>query len=95
MENSCFDAWTCKKYQAKFRAKTTGEGDRSRYVGTWFAPPSTPDFSGKLGLNLALAWLLPVAVVKLHDGELHAVGWGEGPWALVTPVKPNRVWVGL
>ena len=20
-----------------------------------------------------------VAVVKLHDGDLHAVGWGEGP----------------
>ena len=65
------------------------------YVGSWFAPPSTPDFSGKLGLNLALAWLLPVAVVKLHDGNLHAVGWGEGPWALVTPVKAIRVGVGL
>ena len=25
-----------------------------RYVGTWFAPPSTPDFSGEVGLNLAL-----------------------------------------
>ena len=25
-----------------------------RYVGTWFAPPSTSDFSGKVGLNLAL-----------------------------------------
>ena len=23
-------------------------------VGTWFAPPSTPDFSGNVGLNLAL-----------------------------------------
>ena len=20
-----------------------------------------------------------IAVVKLHDGDLHAVGWGEGP----------------
>ena len=26
-----------------------------------------------------LAWLLPVAVGRLHDGDLHAVGWGEGP----------------
>ena len=26
-----------------------------------------------------LAWLFPVAVVRLHDGDLHAVGWGEGP----------------
>ena len=41
------------------------------------------------------ARLLPVAVVKLHDGDLHAVGWGEGPCALVTPVKPIRVGVGL
>ena len=32
---------------------------------------------------------------KLHDGNLHAVGWGEGPWALVTPVKAIRVGVGL
>ena len=30
-------------------------------------------------LYLLWAWLLPVAVVKLHDGDLHAVGWGEGP----------------
>ena len=41
------------------------------------------------------AWLLPVAVVELHDGDLHAVGWGEGPLALVTPVKAIRVGVGL
>ena len=31
----------------------------------------------------------------MHDGDLYAVGWGEGPWALVTPVKANRVGVGL
>ena len=23
----------------------------------------------------------------MHIGDLHAVGWGEGPGALVTPVK--------
>ena len=23
--------------------------------------------------------LLPVVVVRLHVGDLHAVGWGEGP----------------
>ena len=34
--------------------------------------------------------LLPVAVVRLN-----AVGWGEGPWALVTPVKAIRVGVGF
>ena len=22
---------------------------------------------------------VPVAVVRLHDGDMHAVGWGEGP----------------
>ena len=28
---------------------------------------------------LLWAWLLLVAVGNLHDGDLHAVGWGEGP----------------
>ena len=28
-------------------------------------------------------------------GDLHVVGWGEGPWALVTPVKAIMVWVGF
>ena len=51
------------------------------------APQSTPEFSGKVGLNLALAWLLPVAVIKLHVGGLHAVGLAEGPCELVTLVK--------
>ena len=43
------------------------------------APDCSPEFLGKVGLNLALAWLLPVAVIKLHVGDLHAVGWGGGP----------------
>ena len=30
-------------------------------------------------LTLPLAWLLPVAVIRLHIGGLHAVGCGEGP----------------
>ena len=37
------------------------------------APPSTPDFSGEVDLNLA--WLLLVVVVRLHVEDLHAVGW--------------------
>ena len=32
-----------------------------------------------LVLKFSMAWLLPVAVVKLHDGDLYAVGWGESP----------------
>ena len=43
-----------------------------------FAPPYTPDYSGKVGLNLAMVWLLPVGVVRLHFRDLHAVGWREG-----------------
>ena len=30
-------------------------------------------------VSLSLAWLFPVAVVRLHIGDQHAVGWGEGP----------------
>ena len=49
------------------------------------APPSAPDFSGKVGFNFALNLLLPITVIRLHVGGLHAVEWDEGPWALVTP----------
>ena len=31
------------------------------------------------GLKLALGLVLLVAVIRLPDGDLHAVGWGEGP----------------
>ena len=31
---------------------------------------------------------------KLHDGDLLAVGWDDGPRALVTPVKAIRVGLG-
>ena len=44
-----------------------------------------------IGQTLPWAWLLPVAVVRLHVGDLHAVGWSEDPWAFVTPVKAIRV----
>ena len=39
-------------------------------------------------------WLLHVAVMRLHVGVPHAVGCGEGPGALVTPVKAIWVVVG-
>ena len=32
---------------------------------------------------------------SVHGGDLHAVGWGEDPGALVTPVKVIRVWLGI
>ena len=31
----------------------------------------------------------------MYIGDLHAAGWGEGPYALVTPMKSIRVVVGV
>ena len=43
---------------------------------------------GKVVLNLALGLLLPVVVLRLHIGDLHAVGWGEGYMSSGTdPIK--------
>ena len=37
-------------------------------------------FSGEIDLILAFRpGLLPVAVIRMHNGDLHAVGLGEGP----------------
>ena len=43
--------------------------------------PHSPQISWANLETLLWAWLLTVAVVKLHDGDLHAAGWGEGPSA--------------
>ena len=40
-------------------------------------PPQTSQ--AKQVQTLPQAWLLPVDVLWLHDGDLHAVRWGEGP----------------
>ena len=40
-----------------------------------FAPDCSP-FLSKAGLNLALGL---VAICRLHNGDLYAVGWGKGP----------------
>ena len=61
--------------------------------GKDFAPPSTPGFSDKVGLNLALC--LVTSCSRLHDWYLHAVGWDEGPRALVAPLEDTGVGVGL
>ena len=37
---------------------------------------------------------LNLSVEGLHVGDQHAVGWGEGPCVLVTPVKVIRVGMG-
>ena len=34
-------------------------------------------------------------VKVIHVGDLHAVGWGEGPGALVIPVKAIRLGMGI
>ena len=33
-------------------------------------------------------------VVRLYVEDLYAVGWGEGPWALVTPIEATKVGEG-
>ena len=34
-------------------------------------------------------WLLPIAVIGLHVGGLHAVVWGDGLLAFVAPVEAS------
>ena len=36
------------------------------------------------------SWLLTVTIIRLNVGDLHAVGWGEGPYTLVTLVAAIR-----
>ena len=58
------------------------------------APPSTPDFFGKEGLNLALG-LVNSCCGCQTVWWLHTFGWREGTWALLTPVFAIKVGVGL
>ena len=48
-----------------------------------------------LTLCFYLTWLLLVAVVRLHVGDLYTVGCCEGPWTLVTTEKAIKVGVGF
>ena len=59
------------------------------------APPSNPDLLGLVGLNLAFGLVTYCWGCQMHVGDLHAVSWGEGPWALVTSIKAIVVGVGL
>ena len=44
------------------------------------------------GTRVLTPSILSVVVTRQHVGDLLAVGWVEGPWALVMPVKD--IWVG-
>ena len=54
------------------------------------APTSTPDFLSELGLNLALC-----LVTSCYSHQTACwrpiFGWGEIPWALVTPVPKSHL----
>ena len=64
-----------------------------RYVGTWLAPPFTPDFLGKV--DFSYAWLVPVMGIRHALGVLNSIGWGKDLWESVTPVKAIRVDLGV
>ena len=57
-------------------------------VGTWFLTPIhfILNMQGKFK-PCFLPGYFPVAVRRLHFGDHRAVGLGEGPEALVTPLK--------
>ena len=44
---------------------------------------------------LRLGYFLLRSVVRLHIGDLHALGWCKGPWALVTTLKAIILGVGI
>ena len=37
---------------------------------------------------------LTLIEIRLQNRDFNGVGWGNGPWALVTPVKAIKVGVG-
>ena len=60
-----------------------------RYVGIWLLlhPPRLLR-QGRFKPCLRPGYFL-LRLIRLHNGDLNAVGCGEGPWVLVTPV-PKR-----
>ena len=42
-------------------------GDWQGYVGTWLAPPSIPDFLGKLCLNLACVQSYKASMLVIYN----------------------------
>ena len=59
------------------------------------APPSTPDFSGKVGLNLAVGLITSYCSHPTACWRTGCCCWCEGPWALVIPEKAIRFGEGF
>ena len=100
------DEQKSRKERERDRIKCIRMLERNDSFLSWSNLPLLQHFVQSLGLgldgfvhciNCIYCWslLLPVAVDRLHVGDLHAVGWGEGPWALVTQVKAIRWTWGL
>ena len=45
-------------------------------------------------VNLALSLVTSCYGLRLYVWDRHAVGWGEGPWPMVTPEKASGLGVG-
>ena len=65
-----------------------------RYITVGLYKDTAQLFNSSTQLCLGPGYIL-LQSERLHDGDLHAVGCGEGPVALVNPVKAIRVGVGL
>ena len=61
---SCLALEICKQV---FKG-SKGEATDQDTLAPDFPPPSTPNFSGEVGLNLALGLVNPVSVLRLHVG---------------------------
>ena len=59
------------------------------------APSFTPDFLGEVGLILVLAWLLSVAVIRLHFGDCKLLAGVRVHEHWLTQAEAIRVGVGI
>ena len=73
----------------------------SNYTTEWFSffiimecISNNRNLSVEISFNVWLIFKTKLKV-RLHVGDLHAVGWDEGPWALATPAKAIRVKVAI
>ena len=56
----------------------------------WRLPITNRQSKHRMGYSLKPCFrpVYPIAVMRQHVGELHAVGWGESLSVLVSQVKP-------